>query len=122
MGRIPTRRNPNPWKEEPSNKKKVRTGSTAMTRGLTGRNYQRKCYVRDLCVDWQQKYGRKLRPVCPELKKWVNEEKLSDMANIQKTNSTMLDSINRILLVFGRLIQWAPTEKVITWCAHSCTV
>lgn len=118
MGRIRTKQNPNPWKEDQIDKKKVRAGSTAMTSGLTSRNYQRKCYVRDLCIEWQQKYGQELRPVCPELKKWVNEVKLSDMANIQKTNSTMLDSIKRILLVFDRLIQWPPTERVIAWCAH----
>ncbi|HUU19747.1 MAG TPA: hypothetical protein VMW72_21530 [Sedimentisphaerales bacterium] len=80
--------------------------------------YFGQCYAKKLCIDWRQKYGQNLFPICPVLSHIINKQDLPNIANIEKSSSSMIDSIKRILSVFDALIKLQPTDGIITWCAH----
>ncbi|MHC4538664.1 MAG: hypothetical protein ACYS74_02640 [Planctomycetota bacterium] len=70
-----------------------------------------------LPTHWEAEFLRVL-PICPYLEDDLKHDDWQ-IPNIAKSGSRLRDSLEKIMCVFGTLMEFRPTEEAIVWCAHN---
>lgn len=106
--------------DEEQEKRDRLLGRGILTKGWVKSKSDKPCSNKNTCLNFRQQYEqyeKQLFPVCPVLKKIVNDEKF-DFPTIPKTKSAILNSIRKILSVRDVLVRLELSESTMVRCAH----